>query len=269
MGGNRYESIIVKIFKAHYKKGDKEVFFERDEIVDAAKALKIDLPKNVGDLLYSFRFRNEFPPEIAKCAPKGKKWTIELVGRSKYKFSLTSSATARLLPRTDLAFVKIPDATPEIITKYALTDEQALLAKLRYNRLIDIFLGISVYSLQSHMRTTAKALGGSQIEIDEVYVGVNKIGQQFIIPVQAKGGKDQLGGPQIKQDMVWCAEKFPHLICRAVCAQFINNGETIALFELTEQESELKVVDEKHYRLVPADTISEKELIALKKRARE
>lgn len=267
MSKNRYEAIIVKIFLTHYKKGDKEVFFDRDEISKTAKKLGVELPKNIGDLIYSFRFRNEFPSEIAKCAPKGKTWTIELVSRSKYKFSLTSSQTARLIPREEMAFIKIPDATPEIITRYALTDEQALLAKLRYNRLIDIFLGITTYSLQSHMRTTVKALGGSQIEIDEVYVGINKIGQQFIIPVQAKGGNDQLGGPQIRQDIVWCREKFPNLICRAVCSQFINNGETIALFEITEQDGELKVVEEKHYRLVPASSISDKELQAIKGRS--
>ena len=263
---NRYEAIVVEIFKSKYIKGDKEVFFDRDEIDKTAKKLGLDRVKNLGDLIYSFRFRNDFPNEIAKCAPKGKTWTIELVGRSKYKFSLTSAKTARLIPRADMASIKIPDATPEIISKYALTDEQALLAKLRYNRLIDVFLGITVYSLQSHMRTTAKSLGGSQIEIDEIYVGINRSGQQFIVPVQAKGGTDQLGGPQIRQDIVWCREKFPNLICRAVCSQFINHGETIALFELAEQDGELKVLDEKHYRLVPAKDISERELQELKNR---
>lgn len=31
---------------------------------------------------------------------------------------------------------KIPDATPEIISQYAPTDKQALLAKIRYNVLL-------------------------------------------------------------------------------------------------------------------------------------
>ena len=46
--------------------------------------------------------------------------------------------------------IKIPDATPGIVQKYALADEQALLAKLRYNRLLDIFTGVTCYSLQNH-----------------------------------------------------------------------------------------------------------------------
>jgi hypothetical protein len=52
-----------------------------------------------------------------------------------------------------LAETKVPDSTPGLISLYALNDEQALLARLRYNRLIDIFTGISCYSLQSHLRT--------------------------------------------------------------------------------------------------------------------
>lgn len=76
--------------------------------------------------------------------------------------------------------------------------------------------------------------GMGQIEIDEIYVGVNKNGQQFVIPVQAKGGSDQLSMIQTKQDLACCAEKFPNLTCRAISAQFMDDEEsTIAIFELT------------------------------------
>ena len=65
--------------------------------------------------------------------------------------------------------INIPDGTPEIIRGYALDDEQALLAIVRYNRLIDIFLSLTTYSLQNHLRTTVLNIG--QIEIDELYIG--------------------------------------------------------------------------------------------------
>ena len=48
--------------------------------------------------------------------------------------------------------IKLPDAAPEIVFACALSDGQALLAKIRHNRLIDIFLGIAAFSLQN--RTT-------------------------------------------------------------------------------------------------------------------
>jgi hypothetical protein len=153
--------------------------------------------------------------------------------------------------------IKIPDATPEIISAYALSDEQALLAKVRYNRLLDVFLGVASYSLQNHLRTTVKEIG--QIEIDEIYVGVDKHGRHYVLPVQAKGGNDQLSTVQTKQDIACCAEKFSSLICRAISAQFIG-GDLIAMFELTEEDGKVRVVEEKHYRLVPADNITSTDL---------
>lgn len=50
-------------------------------------------------------------------------------------------------PDPMLATIKIPDGTPSIVKKYSVSDEQALLTIVRYNRLIDTFLGITCYSL--------------------------------------------------------------------------------------------------------------------------
>lgn len=153
--------------------------------------------------------------------------------------------------------VKIPDSTPEIIGAYALGDEQALLAKVRYNRLVDIFLGITTFSLQNHLRTTVKGIG--QIEIDEIYIGVDRSGKQYVVPVQAKGGSDKHGVVQTAQDIACCAEKFPRLICRPVSAQFAA-GQRIAMFELTVSDGEVKVLGEKHYELVPSAEITPEDL---------
>ncbi len=86
-----------------------------------------------------------------------------------------------------MSAIKVPAATPGIIEKYALSDEQALLARLRYNRLIDIFTGITCYSLQNHLRTMIPELG--QVETDEIYIGVDRQGAHYVLPVQAKGGR--------------------------------------------------------------------------------
>ena len=153
--------------------------------------------------------------------------------------------------------IDIPDATPEIIRAYAQSDEQALLAIIRYNRLIDIFLGITTYSLQNHLRTTVEGVG--QIEIDELYVGLDTQGNHYIIPVQAKAGRDRIGGVQITQDIQFAQQKFPHLECRAIAVQFVENeDEVVALFELTLQGSELRVVEERHYQLTPFSRDGEK-----------
>lgn len=252
---NRYQAIIEKIFFDHYSKGVDELDFKRQEIKEAAMALAIDLPDNLGDVIYSFRFRSPLPETVRATQPQGMEWIIALAGRSKYRFSLVK--TSRVIPRDDLARIKIPDNTPEIIRSYAMDDEQALLAIVRYNRLIDTFLGITTYSLQNHLRTTVKKIG--QIEIDELYVGIDKYGCHYIIPVQAKGGKDQIGIVQTSQDIRFVSEKFPGIRCRAISAQFMED-QVVALFELTLQDNEIKVVEERHYKLVPAKDL-EKHLI--------
>ena len=56
-----------------------------------------------------------------------------------------------------------------------------------------------------------------------------------------------------------CAEKFPSLVCRPVAAQFTKDN-LIALFEIQQQDDELRVVSEKHYRLVDPSQLSPSEL---------
>jgi len=261
---NRYRQLLEHIFFdkdfGAFKKGSAAVDFKREDLERAAAILDIKLPKNLSDVLYSQRYRSPLPKKILETQPEGMEWIIDGVGRARYRFSLVP--INRILPNPALKVIKIPDATPEIIGTYALNDEQALLAKVRYNRLIDIFLGVTAYSLQNHMRTTVKSIG--QIEIDEVYVALDRRGAQFVIPVQAKGGKDQLAVVQTKQDLACCAEKFPALQCRSVSAQFIDmddkKSKKIAMFELAVEDERVVIVEEKHYRLVPSAEIGAEEL---------
>jgi hypothetical protein len=242
---NRYSQIIESIFLKSHKSGITEIPFTREDIVSTATELKILLPKNLGDILYSFRYRAALPTSLVKKAPEGFEWIIRPAGRALYKIVLTKQIYFK--PTEHLAETKIPDATPGIISKYAMNDEQGLLAKVRYNRLIDIFTGLTCYSLQSHFRTTVPEMG--QVETDEIYIGLDKRGVHYILPVQAKGGADKLGVVQIEQDFAVGSSKFPTLVCKPIAAQFMSNG-AIALFafELTDQG--IAITAEKHYRLV-------------------
>lgn len=154
---NRYAAIIERIFASKYKEGMREVDFAREEIETVARQLRIKLPKNLGDLVYSFRYRANLPESIQKAAAVGEVWIIRPVGKAQYRFVLAPDRPIR--PNVNLAITKIPDATPGIVAKYAFNDEQALLAKLRYNRLVDIFTGVTCYSLQNHLRTTVPSMG--------------------------------------------------------------------------------------------------------------
>lgn len=254
---NRYSRIIERIFLSNYREGATEVAFERADIARVAVELGITLPKNLGDLVYSFRYRTALPESIRSRAPHGQEWIIRPAGRSRYRF--VAGSMGAIVPSQLLAETKVPDSTPGLIARYALSDEQALLARLRYNRLVDIFTGVTCYSLQNHLRTTVPSLG--QVETDEIYLGVDRRGAQYVLPVQAKGGNDTLSIVQIEQDIALCGSKFPDLICRPVGAQFVGR-DLIVLFEFESGDDGIRVSAERHYRLVPSDRISSEDLMA-------
>ena len=251
----RYEQIIERVFFNHYEDGDAEVSFDREEFAAVAKQLDIDLPKNLGDVIYSFRYRTPLPEAIRETAAEGQEWIIEGAGKGRYRFRCV--VLANIEPTAQLAETKVPHATPGLIEMYALSDEQALLAQLRYNRLIDVFLGIACYSLQNHLRTTVPDVG--QVETDEVYVGVDTRGAHYVIPVQAKGGADKLSTVQIAQDFALCRHLFPELLPLPVAAQFMGE-DLIALFSFELQDGHPAILSEKHYRLVFPGELTETEL---------
>jgi hypothetical protein len=259
---NRYERLIERVFLEHYKAGATTVDFQRQEMIEAASALGINVPKNIGDVLYSFRNRNELPGEIQTRAPKGKTWAIMPAGRAKYRFFAVNENA--FVPKDGFSETKVPNSTPGIISMYSLSDEQALLAILRYNRLIDIFSGVTCYSLQNHLRTTVPDVG--QLETDEIYVGVDRKGAHYVFPVQAKGGSGKMNLVQLVQDFAMCQHKFPSLICRPIGAQFMEN-DLIALLEFEETRKGISIVSEKHYRLVPPKELEKSDLEEYARRA--
>lgn len=261
---NRYTQIIQHVFEQHYEAGAEEVPFTRLDIAIAAATLGIAMPKNLGDVVYSFRYRIALPDSITSLAPADQEWAIFPAGQGVYSFRLAPFSL--VTPRKGQDKVRIPDATPGVITRYATSDEQALLAKVRYNRLLDIFTGVACYPLQSHMRTTVKVrnplqgkTASTQVETDELYVGMDRHGAHHVFPVQAKGGSDAISVVQIWQDFRLATQKFPSLIPRPVAAQFDTN-DVIVLFEFRERRNGIAIVQEGHYQLVPEGELTEDDL---------
>jgi len=98
-----------------------------------------------------------------------------------------------------------------------------------------------------------------QVETDEIYIGVSKNGNQYVIPVQAKGKNEELGIIQIEQDFAISRNKFPDLICRSVAAQFMAN-DLIAMFEFEQGPDGITIKEEKHYLIVPNEELNRSEI---------
>lgn len=270
----RYVQIMRRLFERHMVAGAESFAWSRSEFDDIAQELKIKLPSNLGDIIYSIRHgREDLPKEILDLAPSGKTWLLLPDGRGKYRFVL---ARFSIIEPQFRPAIKIPDATPQIVSRYALGDEQAVLARVRYNRLVDIFLSVTAAPLQSHLRATVEAFNKSQIETDELYVAVDLGGAQYIVPIQAKGSDENIGAVQAIQDIYCCREKFSGLICRAIAAKTveIEKGEdgadiyTIAIMELAITGNyDVWIPRQERYKLVPASMISAEELEEYRKAA--
>ena len=258
------QRIIAKIFADHFKPEMVEVAFQREELVAAAEALGEPRPKNLGDIIYSLRYRVPLPDSVREAAPPNSEWAIFPGGNAVYV--LRAVPFNLIEPRMGIRTVRLPDSTPGVIAKYAMTDEQALLARLRYNRLLDVFTGLACYPLQSHLRTSVtveNAIDGtrssSQVETDDLYVGLDQHGAHYVLPVQAKGGADALSVIQVWQDFRVAEQKFPDLLARPIAAQFMANNE-IALFEFEESGDRITIAREQHYELVAPDQLTAEEL---------
>lgn len=57
----KYDDIISGIFFDRYKAGAASVRFERDDLAAKAQQLKIAVPKNLGDIIYSYKYRKSLP----------------------------------------------------------------------------------------------------------------------------------------------------------------------------------------------------------------
>lgn len=176
---NMYVDLLESIFVAGYQADASEVPFMSGDLKRTAKELGID-PSNIPDAVYDYRYRglDLKCKKILETAQKGREWIIRGIGKGRYKFDLVKKFN--ISPAENYAQTKILDATPGVVLKYKFDDEQALLAQLRFNRLIDIFTGLTCYSLQNHLRTSVSTIG--QVETDEIYMRASRPITSFLSP---------------------------------------------------------------------------------------
>ena len=53
-----------------------EFEFDRDVIAETGARLKVKVPKNLGDVIYAYRYRRQLPKSILDTQPKDRYWLI-------------------------------------------------------------------------------------------------------------------------------------------------------------------------------------------------
>ncbi|MCE0522081.1 MAG: hypothetical protein LV480_04145 [Methylacidiphilales bacterium] len=240
---NAYDQLLISVFKSKWRSGMNELTFTKDDLIDTATRLGLRI-KNLADVLYTYRSRRAFPAHIAE---KGN-WIIAAKGSGKYAFVKVTRAAVVEVPAT-LKIFPIPYAVPEIVAMNLANDEQGLLTLVRYNRLLDVFTGLACFHLQSHIRTQVK--GHGQIEVDELYVGIDKDGRGYVSPIEGKVAGESLGIDKAVGLSLFALAKFPNLICRPI-AVLRQAHDIVACveFEPANDISKVSVLDIRRYQSV-------------------
>lgn len=248
--GRNRDEVIQRVFQKHWNPGDSEVPFTMDDVREAIAAVASLRPgyreHNVPDVRYEYASgRRALPDTVNRLGP----WMIQGRGKAKYAF-VRLSTSPTIAVQDGLLTIMLPDATPEIVLEYAGEDEQGLLAKVHYNRLLDVFLAITCYHLQNHWRNFVKGKG--QCEIDDLYVGLNTAERQFVIPVEAKCANERLSKTQVVQVVDFARARYPKLIIRPVGVQEMPDGSLLLIeFTPADHPDEVRIKEQRRYKLVP------------------
>jgi len=239
-----YDQVIVRVFESlHAGHEDSELLpFTKSDVEHAISDLGLTI-KNVPDIVYTYRAgRSPLPQAILAYG----NWAIEGMGKGKYAFvSLTRSPYVDI--PLDVEVIRILDATPQLVLKYQGADEQGFLARIRYNRLIDTFTALTAYHIQGHFRTTISNVG--QVEIDDLYIGIDTDGHGFVLPIEAKSEspKDQLGVIQVTQMVKFARQHFADLTVRPIGVKILPDGSYMFL-ELNDSDDPNLVATKRYKR---------------------
>ena len=240
-----YDRVIVKLFDDLYDPKTSYVEFTKDQITQVCLAQNINV-RNVPDIIYTYRYRSSLPEAITGRG----NWVIIGKGKGKYAFQKLSRSPY-ITFQADLETIPIPDATPGVVVKHAGTDEQSMLAKVRYNRLVDIFLSIVTFHLQGHFRTFIQEVG--QLEIDDLYVGIDAEGREYTIPVGAKGAdpREKVGITHVSDLIHFGKQNFPNLVlCPVTVKEWEDGSIFMVLFNTADDLEKIQIKSQKRYKLV-------------------
>jgi len=195
-----YDDVIGEVFKR--AKNNPLLFggyyFSKD-LVEEVVIEKGHSVKNIPDIKYTYDARKSFPQSILD------EGHFAIIGAGKGDYNFVELSKPNLISTQDLGISKIytvSDKTPQVVKEIVGNDEQAMLAAIQHNEILNLLFSQKVFHVQNHLRTTI-SLG--QIEIDSVFITENR----KIIPISAKGKNDYLSYTQILNLNRFCSEKYP------------------------------------------------------------
>ena len=243
---SQYDEVILRVFRRHYHEGAPFLEFSKDELDETCRELGI-VVRNIPDIVYTFRSRRRLPEGIRETGH----WAIAGAGRGTYAFQRLVHPPHFEIPFGDYTPIDIYNAIPEVVEGLLRQDEQSLLTRILYNRLVDIFTGLTCFHIQNHYRSAVSGLG--EVELDALYVGVDKAGSLFVLPIEAKSQAENelIGRIQISQMARLVRQDFGDLHRRILAVKALSDG-TIAMVEFSDHEEpdSIGIVSVSRFRMI-------------------
>lgn len=243
---SQYDEVILEVFLHHYRKGVDRLVFRKDELAEVCRKHGITV-RNIPDIIYTYRARRMLPDRILATGH----WAIAPAGRGAYAFRLLRNPPHFEIPFGDYAPVDIYNAIPELVEGLLRQDEQSLLTLVLYNRLVDIFTGLTCFHIQNHYRSYVADMG--EVELDALYVGVDRTGALFVLPIEAKSQaeSEMIGRIQVSQMAKLVRQDFADLRRRILAVKALADG-TIAMVEFDDHEEpdDFGIISVGRFRLI-------------------
>jgi len=241
-----YDKVIREVFLRHYRKGATYLKFGKDELAEACGKHGITV-RDILDIIYTYRARRVLPARILATGH----WAIEPAGRGAYAFRLLRNPPHFEIQFREYAPVDIYNAIPEVVEGLLQQDEQSLLTRVLYNRLVDIFTGLTCFHIQNHYRSFVAGMG--EVELDALYVGVDKTGALFVLPIEAKNQaeSEMISRIQVSRMAKLVRQDFVDLRRRILAVKAVADG-TIGVVEFDDREEpdDFGIVSVSRFRLI-------------------
>jgi hypothetical protein len=186
-----------------------------------ANGLKVG---NLYDMIYFFKVRAPLPASIRAMGH----WGLDSLGKGYYGFRKLKNKPQIEIDFDDIAPVSVYNAVPELIDGYLRHDEQSMLSRILYNRLIDIYIGMSCWLAQNHYRSQiAVQFGSAEVEVDALYAGVDSQGHQHAIGIEAKSHakSEMINRIQLSNMARMLRERFPEAIPIILAVKMLQDGD--------------------------------------------
>ena len=168
------------------------ISFERTDILEICAKEFGKAPKNLGDIIYSLRYRLDYLSTYDYLLEKDYTWTLLSTGIGKYELSPLKKLRIPSLESEDIIYIK--DNTPKHIHELRPLNDQSLLMKIIQNDILNEFLQDDLVFLQAHHKVNLQNWG--QAEIDGILAS-NYSPHLYLVEV--KGYTEVIAWPQMIQ----------------------------------------------------------------------